>query len=257
MPALVVLLAAALLMPSLYRFMTNAQNVEILSALTAIANPSPRAPRLRDPAVRTAVEQYLAGRHGRVIADERFWNTLMMQSSLRNLRPVAAGILERHPAVSPAQLAAASAAIAPERARWERESQVQVRGLLAIAGIIVSALTGLALAIVLAGSILSAIAAPGGLVMRQLGYTVVTGDGRESSRARSLIRTLAAWLPAIVWLGYLAAAPKVQGYVPAPPAALASVGVMLGVMATGILWTLARPTRGPHDWLMRTWVVVR
>jgi hypothetical protein len=256
-PVLVVVLAAALLMPYLYRFMTDTQNVEIVSALGMIANPNPRDPRLRDPAVRSAIERYLAGRYARLLADDRFWSTLIMQQLMNNLRPAAAGILERHPVVSADDLAAASAVIAPERERWQRESQVQVRGLLQVGGIVVSALTGLAVALVLGVSLLSAVVAPGGLVMRQLGYTLITGDGRESARLRSLLRALLAWLPAMVWLLYLAAAPKIQGFVPAPSAPFTGVGVTLAVMTLGIIWTLARPTRGPHDWLMRTWVTPR
>ena len=256
-PVLVMVLAAALLMPYLVRFMNDTQNVEIVSGLGMIGSPNPRAPRLRDPAIRSAIERYLAGRYGRVLADDRFWNTLIMQRFAENLRPVAVGILERHPAVSTGDLATASTVIAPERERWQRESQVQARGLLRVGVIIVSALTGLVLALGLGGSLLSAVAVPGGLVMRQLGYAVISGDGREIGRGRSLMRALAAWLPAIVWLGYLSASPKIQGFVPAPPSALTGVGLLLAAMTMGIVWTLARPTRGPHDRLARTWVVPR
>jgi hypothetical protein len=55
----------------------------------------------------------------------------------------------------------------------------------------------------------------------------------------------------------LAQAPRVQGFVPTPQFPLAATIVTVGVLALGALWTIVRRTRGPHDLLMRTWVVPR
>jgi hypothetical protein len=203
------------------------------------------------------MERYLAGRYGRILEDDRFWNTLMMQAGFRNLRPIASALLGRQGDVAPAELARVSGLLAPERRRWEQQSRVQLRGLLNLGGIIVSTLTALAMGIMLAASLISAALVRGGLVMRQLGYAVISRHGREIGRGRSLLRAVVAWLPAIVWLAYLAASPRVQGWVPAPPLPWVAAGVTVAVMTLGVIWTLARPTRGPHDWVMRTWVVPR
>lgn len=93
--------------------------------------------------------------------------------------------------------------------------------------------------------------------MRQLRFAVVTRDGNEIGRLRSVLRAAVAWLPALAWLGYLAASPKVQGFVPAPSAPLLGIGLMLTPLVIGVIWTLARPARGPHDWVMGTWVIPR
>jgi hypothetical protein len=35
------------------------------------------------------------------------------------------------------------------------------------------------------------------------------------------------------------------------------VGLTLALLAAGAVWTIVRPTRGPHDRLLGTWVVPR
>jgi len=105
--------------------------------------------------------------------------------------------------------------------------------------------------------VLSSLLVPGGLVARQLGLATVTRSGREISRLHSVLRVLVAGLPAIVWLVYLALAPKIQGWVPTPPRPIAGTLVVVGVLALGLVWTIARRARGPHDVLLRTWVVPR
>ena len=94
-------------------------------------------------------------------------------------------------------------------------------------------------------------------VTRLLGNAVITGDGREIEPRRSMSRALIAWAPAIAWFVYLAASPKVQGFVPTPPNPLLGLAVTLGALAVGAALTIARPSRGPHDWLLGTWVVPR
>ncbi len=104
---------------------------------------------------------------------------------------------------------------------------------------------------------LSSALVPGGVVTRLLGLAVVTREGKEIRRWRSLARVLLAWLPAIMWLGYLVMSPKIQGWVPAPASPLVGVVLTLVALAIGATWAIARPTRGPHDWLAGTWIVPR
>jgi hypothetical protein len=90
-----------------------------------------------------------------------------------------------------------------------------------------------------------------------LGHAVVRSDGGEIGRTLSLVRVLVAWAPAITWLLYLAASPKVQGFVPTPPKPLLGAMLTVAAMAIGVLLTTARPAKGPHDWLLGTRVVPR
>ncbi len=256
-PAIVITVAAALMLPYMQRFMSNPQTVEILSGLSALqnANPPP-ASRLRDPEVRRAMERYLVGRHGAVLADDAFWETIMMQGALQRLRPVADDLLARHRDFSAEDVDRAATAIAREREQWARQSRVQLRGLLNVGGIIVSAMTGLAIAVVAVLGLLSAVMVPGGVMTRALGHAVVDRHGREIGRARSLARAAVAWMPALVWLAWLAASPKVQGYVPSPSAPWTGVVVALGLLMAGAILTIVR-TRGPHDRMMGTWMVAQ
>ena len=98
---------------------------------------------------------------------------------------------------------------------------------------------------------------PGGLFTRMLGHAMVRGNGHEIRRMMSLMRVLVAWAPAIAWLLYLASSPKVQGFVPTPPNPLLGTVLTLTALGIGAIVTIVRPERGPHDWLLGTWVVPR
>lgn len=176
---------------------------------------------------------------------------------MRNLRGIAAEILARHPSVSPDELARASTIVATERERTGRRRQTRQAGFAGLGDIIIGALAALAVLLVVGCSVASSVMVPGGVVTRLLGLGVVTRDGTEISRWRSLLRVVVAWLPAIVWLAWLAASPKVQGFVPTRAASLPAGGLALGALAIGASWAIARPTRGPHDWLAETWIVPR
>jgi hypothetical protein len=126
-----------------------------------------------------------------------------------------------------------------------------------VGGVIISTITAAALALVLMTCIISSLLVPGGLVSRQVGLATVTRSGREVTRVRSLVRTLVAGMPAIAWVTYLAFSPKVQGVVPTPPNPMTATLVTVGILAVGVVWTIVRRTRGPHDLLTGTWVVPR
>jgi uncharacterized RDD family membrane protein YckC len=258
-PLLLAIAAAALTLPYLFRFAANPETSEILTVLSALQDPDPPVrSRLHDPQVRTAVERYLAGRYRSLLSDENFWGMAVMQGQpMRALRPVASDILARHGTVTEAEFAQASETIAPERRQWAQRSRARAGEFISVGGMIVSIVVALGLIAVVVLSLFSAVVLPGGVVMRQLRFAVVDRDGHEIGRLRSVLRTAVAWLPAIVWLGYLAASPKIQGFVPAPPAPLVGVGLTLATLAIGVMWTLARPARGPHDRVMGTWVVPR
>lgn len=97
---------------------------------------------------------------------------------------------------------------------------------------------------------------PGGVATRLLGLAVVTRHGEEIGRWRSLARVLLAWVPAIAWLAYLSASPKIQAWVPAPASPLPGTSLVLGALLIGAAWAISRPTRGLHD-CAGTWVAPR
>ena len=228
-PILVLLTSALLLLPYLFKF-ASSETVEMFGWLDLLRRPDPPAnSRLAEPDVRDAVERYVAGRYGAVLNDSAFWNTPVMQrGNFAELRRTAAEIMARHPSVSAEELARVSAIIAPQIQRSEQYDKLQASRVAGAGAIVISTLTALSLTLVVCCSVLSSALVPGGIVTRLLGLAVVTRDGREIRRLRSLARVLLAWLPAIVWLGYLLTSPKIQGWVPAPASPLVGVSLTLG-----------------------------
>ena len=102
-------------------------------------------------------------------------------------------------------------------------------------------------------SIVSSIAVPGGVTTRLIGLAVVTRAGNEIGRVRSLARTLIAWAPILVWL---VSVPAQIDMGPGPGSVL-SIGLVLGAMIAGVVWTIAAAARGLHDRIAGTWVVPR
>jgi hypothetical protein len=180
----------------------------------------------------------------------------VVRSLAPDYRSLAEDILARHPDVSSEQLAAAEGVLKEARARGPARGRRQ-QSTLELGGVIMSTVTAAALALVLVACVISSLLVPGGVVSRQLGLAAVTRSGTEITRLRSLLRTLVAGSPAIIWLTYLAFSPKVQGFVPTPPNPVEGTLIIVGVLVAGHAWTIARRIRGPHDLLTGTWVVPR
>jgi hypothetical protein len=251
-----VLVLTLVALPALFQFM--ARNTEMLRLLESLHQKNPRAgSRMTDPVIRDAAERYLAGRYRTELGADAFWNSPPLRG-LQDRRRTAAEILARHPSVSAEELARVSSLIAPELEGARRElTRGRSSGFTEVGGPIILALTALTLLLVLGGSMLSSLIVPGGVMARLLGLAVVTRDGNEINRWRSLMRVLIAWLPATAWLVHLAASPKMQGWVPNPPSPLLGTAITLAAMSIGAAWAIARPAHGLHDWISRTWVVQR
>ena len=254
-PALVLGAAGLVVMPSLAR-LADVETATMLGWLSELRRPVGEG-RVPDAEGREALAIYVAGRYGPVLRDEGFWSGAVMQNMPPALRASARDVLARHPSVEPNELARASAILEPRIREAEAHYRAQQFELRRGATIMVLTLTAFGLCFALAAAILSSLAVPGGMVLRQLGLAVVDGQGAEIGRARSVVRTLAAWSPVIAWLLYLAASPAVQGWVPDPGAPLLSLALMASVMGVGIAWLLTRPSRGLHDHVTGTWVVGR
>jgi hypothetical protein len=244
------------IMPTMNRFF-GPETTEMLGLLESLYAPTPPpGSRLVDPGVRQAMEIYVAGEHGERLNDPGFWNSPVIQQGIgQRLKPTADTVAARHPSVSPEALARATTTIAPElerlRAQRRRESFA------GLAPIIIMATTGGMLLLFLLLSIVSTLIVPGGLFTRMLGHAVVTRSGDEIGRMLSVVRVLVAWAPAVAWLLYLASSPKVQGFVPTPPSPALGTFVTLAALGVGAVFTIVKPERGPHDWLLGTSVVPR
>jgi hypothetical protein len=242
------------MLPTMNRFFSP-DTREMLDLLEMLNDATSPKNRLVDPDVRQSAEIYVAGRYGARLRDAAYWDSPMMQSVSSRLRKTAEGVAARHPSVSPEDLARAAATIAPELERLRQRRRGE--NINSLAGIIITTVTAVALLVPLLASIISSLIVPGGLFTRMLGHAVVTRQGAEIGRLLSLTRVLVAWAPAVAWLLYLASLPKVQGFVPVPPNPFIGIVVTLVTLAAGACLTIMRPARGPHDWLLGTWVVPR
>jgi serine/threonine protein kinase len=259
-PLIFALLVSALVVPSIFGFMSP-ENIEILTLLDGLSQPNPQPPsRMRDPVVRDAVERYLAGRHGAKLASNEFWSMPAFTSARGNLgrlRTFADQALARHPEMTPEQTAAAEAAIGPELKFARGRTPGNMASMMGMVSVIASFVTGVMLAAVICLSVLSSMVVPGGFVTGLVGLAVVNRRGARIGRLRALVRVIVAWLPGIIWLAYLVSARRVQGFVPAPANPLLGVGLTLGILAAGAMWTIARPSRGLADRVVGAWVVPR
>ena len=210
---------------------------------------------------REAAEQYVAAHFGSQLTSDEFWNTQTPQiEPFLGLRRTAAEIAARYPAVSPDELARASAIVAPQIQELAAESanlgaNVPAGGE-ALRGFIASGFASIPVLVSIVCGLISVLAVPGGLVTRALRHAVVSRDGREIGRARSAIRFLVAWSPALAWIACVGVPmfgePRVS-----PDVAFVLGSLAFLLMAAGVAWTIASPGRGPHDRIAGTWVVAR
>jgi len=254
-PAVMMLVLSLALAPALSGFLQSTDGV-VLRWLQALheAKP-PEGSRLGDPAVRDAVERYVVAQYGARLRDPRFWNQTIT-GDMKDEHAMADTMLARHPAVSPAELAAATTAIAPELERFNRETARAVSEANGSSASVVGAVTFVGVCFSMVVSLLSALIVPGGLVTRLIGLAVVRGDGREIGRLRSLGRAVLMWLPGLIWIAWVVMSPRADASAPSANT-VPRLLLLFAVFAAGIVWTLVNPTRGPHDRAAGTWVVPR
>jgi hypothetical protein len=210
---------------------------------------------------RTAAEQYVAAHFGSQLTSDEFWNTQAPQiEPFLTMRRTAAEIAARYPAVSPDELARASAIVAPQIQELAAETanlgaNVPAGGE-ALRGLVANGFASIPVLVSIVCGLISVLAVPGGLVTRALRHAVVRRDGREIGRARSAIRFLVAWSPVLVWIGCVGVPMFGEPRVSTDRAFVVGSLVFL-LMAAGVAWTIASPGRGPHDRIAGTWVVPR
>jgi hypothetical protein len=210
---------------------------------------------------RTAAEQYVAAYFRSQLTSDAFWNTQAPQiEPFLSMRRTAAEIAARYPTVSPEELARASAIVAPQIQELTAESAGLSANFPAggeqLRGFVASGFASIPVLFSILCGLISVLAVPGGLVTRALRHAVVRRDGREIGRARSAIRFLLAWSPALAWIACVGVPvfgePRVS-----PDVAFVLGSLAFLLMAAGGAWTIASPGRGPHDRMAGTWVVPR
>jgi hypothetical protein len=253
MPVAVPILAVTVLLPNFARSFQG----ELLMWMTWITDSGADA-KLKTQEQRTAAEQYVAAHFGSQLTSDEFWNTQVPQMEpFVGMRRRAAEIAARYPAVSPDDLARASAIVAPqiqEVADWRASFPA---GGEALRAFVASGFASIPVLFSIACGLISVLAVPGGLITRALRQAVVRRDGREIGRVRSGVRLLIAWSPAIAWMAYVGNPMFGELRAMSPAAAYAAGGLALMSVASGAVLTIAVPGRGPHDRIAGTWVVPR
>ena len=256
MPVAVPILAVTVMLPS-YIWSAAGKSSEILMWMSWITDSGADG-KFKTQEQRTAAEQYVAAHFGSQLTSDDFWNTQGPQMEfVDGMRRRAAEIAARYPAVSPDELARASAIVAPqiqEVADWRANFP---GGGEALRGFVASGFASIGLLFSIVCGLISVLAVPGGLVTRALRHAVVRRDGREIGRVRSAVRLLIAWSPVIAWMAYVGNPMFGDLRAMSPVAAYAVGGLSLISMAAGAVWTIAVPGRGPHDCIAGTWVVPR
>ena len=255
-PVAVPILAVTVILPSYTRSLQGGR-LELLMWMTWITDSGADA-ELKTQEQRTAAEQYVAAHFGSKLTSDEFWNTQAPQMEFSvGMRRRAAEIAARYPAVSPDDLARASAIVAPqiqEVADWRANFPA---GGEALRGFVASGFASIPVLFSIACGLISVLAVPGGLVTRALRHAVVRRDGGEIGRVRSAVRLLIAWSPVIAWMAYVGNPMFGELRAMSPAAAYAVGGLALMSVAAGAVWTIAVPGRGPHDRIAGTWVVPR
>ena len=264
MPACVLLLIVTVMLPMVARSLQGERSVigstqTFMRWMTWITDSSADA-ELKTQEQRTAAEQYVAAHFGPQLRSDGFWAQTPQFEPFLGMRRTAAEITARYPAVSPDELARASAILAPQiQELADERAKVAANfpaGGEALRGLVASGFASIPVLVSIVCGLISVLAVPGGLVTRALRHAVVRRDGREIGRARSAIRFLVAWSPALAWIACVGVPmfgePRVS-----PDVAFIVGSLAFLLMAAGVAWTIAVPGRGPHDRIAGTWVVPR
>jgi hypothetical protein len=265
MPVATLLLIVTVMLPMVARSLGGEKSVigtthTFLRWMTWITDASADA-EFKTEEQRTAAEQYVAAHFGSQLTSDEFWNTQTPpMEPFVGMRRRAAEIAVRYPAVSPDELARASAIVAPQiQELADQRADVSAKfpaGGEALRHLIASGFASIPLLVSIVFGLISVLAVPGGLVTRALRHAVVRRDSHEIGRIRSAVRFLVAWSPALAWIACVGVPifgePRVS-----PDVAVVVGSLAFVMMAAGAAWTIANPGRGPHDRVAGTWVVPR
>jgi len=250
-PFLLVGLSGLAVLPNADVVILTRQDREVIGLLSVLRTDLPSERTVQPPEYRRAIEIYLAGQHGALLRNPALWSSSAQgpDSDRPELRRLAADIVARHPSVTGEELARSRETVQPI---LDGVRPVETFGDTSPALIVLNLMAAIASVMALSGSIVSSVVVPGGVATRMIGLAVVTRDGNQIGRLRSLARTLIAWTPILVWLVSFPAQIDMGLPLPVLPLSLA-----FGAMIAGVVWTMAAADRGLHDRIAGTWVVPR
>ena len=254
-PLLLFGLSALAMLPNADVLILTPEDREVIGLLTVLRTDVAPDNTVQSPEYRLAIETYLAGQHGALLRNPPLWSSSMQgpDADRPELRRLASDIAARYPSVTSEELARSMETIRPT---LDRVRPPQSLGVASPGVIVLTLMAGLGSLMSLFFSIVSSIAVPGGVATRLIGIAVVTRDGNEIGRLRSLARTLIAWGPILPWL-VLVPNPIVMGFGPASPLPVLFISLAFGAMTAGVVWTIAAADRGLHDRIAGTFVVPR
>src|SRR6185295_15524353 len=253
MPILLLGLFALVALPNADVLILTSEDLEVIGLLSVLRTDLPSDRAVQSPEYRSAIETYLAGQHGALLRNTRYWSSSMQgqDADQPELRRLASDIVARYPSVTAEELVRSRETI---RSTLDSVRPSQGSGFArSPRATVLTLMTAIGSSLALFFSILSPIAIPGGVTTRMIGLAVVTRDGNEIGRWRSLARTLIAWAPILVWL---VSVPAQITMGPGTGSVLA-IGLVFGPMIAGVVWTIAAASRGLHDRIAGTWVVPR
>jgi uncharacterized RDD family membrane protein YckC len=244
-PCLFIGLSGLALLPNADVLILTPEDREVIGLLTVLENDAP------SPQYRLALETYLAGKHGALLRNTPLWSSSSqgLEGDRPELRRLASDIAIKYPSVTVEELARSRETIQPTLDRMPPQHRWGVSP----AVVVLHLMAAMASFLALSCSILSSLAFPGGVATRMIGLAVVTRDGNEIGRLRSLARTLIAWAPILVWLVSVPA----QIDMGLGPASVLAMSLAFGAMIAGVVWTIAAVDRGLHDRIAGTWLVPR
>jgi hypothetical protein len=254
-PIVAMALAALAAMPAM-RTMRTFEHASMVWWLDALLAPAP-AGRLENADIRDSAERYVAERFRASLNDEKFWGTVTAQPVQQAARHALARQLLARYRPDADRLDALTERLRPEIDRATTESRFVAEHAGAFVALIASTVSAIVLVSMMIAHLVSAAAVPGGVVARAAGLAIVTSQGREASRLRSIGRALIAWSPVLAWCLYLAVSPRTAEGVSLPHWPMLAAILTNGLLAAGAIATLLHPSRGPHDALANVWVVPR
>jgi hypothetical protein len=255
-PMLLVLAALVAALPTFRQMVTSAR-YEMYMLLTVVEDHETGAPNAKPAEYVDAVRTFLAGRYRRELTDQTSWTNVTVPARFRGLGPVASRVASSRPSVTQADVESAALLLDADLKTMAQSYESQLMPMIRRgSGIMAASLVAISGLFTFGCMIVSSLLSPGGVLTRFLGLAVVDARGVEISRGRAVARVLLAWSPLIVWLATLGTSP-VRTMMASPGSPLVPALVVLAVMAAGATWTLTHPTRGPHDWLMRSRVAPR
>lgn len=176
-------------------------------------------------------------------------------NDLPRLRQVARDAAALQPSLADAAAAAARIRPTLDKVEGQYQKQIEARGFRGTATILIALLlTGCCVS--LFSGLISVLIRPSGVVLSALGLAVQNRKGREISRLRAVVRILITWSPMLLF-GVLLAAPRTRALMQATGSTLVIAGLATVAMTAGTIWTILRPTRGPHDIAAGTTIGVR